>query len=155
MEHIVSVPEGATHYHKEARLYYRDAIGGLEFFDPAGNKKWLLSTAPPSVLKECVRIAFTVSASDEVTAVSILTAGIGHIGDRASERDTDAERSMATTVKAFNAMYGTELTETQGWMFMVFLKASRAKGGDFRLDDYEDMASYSALAGECHAKVHQ
>lgn len=85
------------------------------------------------------------------SAVTILNAGAGHIGDRASERDTDAERSMRATVEAFNAMYGTELTETQGWMFMVFLKAARAKGGDFRLDDYEDMASYAALAGECHS----
>ena len=70
------------------------------------------------------------------------------IGDRASERDQESERSMARTVAAFNAMYNLNLTEEQGWMFMVFLKAARASGGSFKLDDYVDGAAYFALAGE-------
>ncbi len=85
-------------------------------------------------------------------ATDILQKAIDCIGDRASERDTDAERSMKAAVESFNAMYGTELTEEQGWMFMVFLKASRAKGGDYREDDYTDGASYFGLAGEAAAK---
>lgn len=84
------------------------------------------------------------------SVVDILQLAQRCVGDRAAERDTDAERSMKTCVDAFNAMYGTELTEEQGWMFMVFLKASRAKGGGFKLDDYVDMAAYAGLAGECH-----
>lgn len=84
------------------------------------------------------------------SVVDILQLAQRCVGDRAAERDTDAERSMKTCVDAFNAMYGTELTEEQGWMFMVFLKASRAKGGKFKLDDYVDMAAYAGLAGECH-----
>ncbi|CAM0102984.1 phosphofructokinase [Vibrio phage 159E36-2a] len=87
------------------------------------------------------------------SAVSMLNEAAECIGDRAAERDTDSERSMLATVNAFNAMYGTELTETQGWMFQVFLKASRAKNGDFREDDYIDGASYFALAGECDGNV--
>lgn len=87
------------------------------------------------------------------SAVSILNDAAECIGDRAAERDTDNERSMLSTVNAFNAMYGTELTETQGWMFLAFLKASRAKGGDFREDDYTDGAAYFALAGECDGNV--
>lgn len=87
------------------------------------------------------------------SAVKILNDAAECIGDRAAERDTDSERSMLATVNAFNAMYGTELTETQGWMFQVFLKASRAKNGDFREDDYVDGASYFALAGECDGNV--
>ena len=70
------------------------------------------------------------------------------IGDRANERDQESERSMARTVAAFNAMYNLNLTEEQGWMFMVFLKAARASGGSFKLDDYVDGSAYFALAGE-------
>ena len=81
-------------------------------------------------------------------AVEILKESASCIGDRASERDTDSERSMRATVEAFNAIYGKDLTETEGWMFMVLLKAARARGGDFRLDDYIDGAAYFALAGE-------
>ncbi|QZI87823.1 hypothetical protein SIPHO054v2_p0022 [Vibrio phage 103E44.1] len=94
-----------------------------------------------------------VTSEPTYSAVSMLNEAAECIGDRAAERDTDSERSMLATVNAFNAMYGTELTETQGWMFMVFLKASRAKGGDFREDDYVDGASYFALAGECDGNV--
>lgn len=74
------------------------------------------------------------------------------IEDRAAERDTEAERSMCSTVNAFNAIYGTNLTEEQGWMFMVFLKAARAKGGNIRIDDYVDGSAYFALAGEAAIK---
>ena len=45
-------------------------------------------------------------------------------------------------------MFNTELTETQGWLFMALLKMSRAKGGEFNSDDYIDGAAYFALAGE-------
>ncbi|WAI96147.1 HNH endonuclease [Vibrio phage vB_VhaP_PG11] len=92
---------------------------------------------------------------EAVEASAILHKGAECIGDRASERDTDSERSMSATVAAFNAMYGKDLTEEQGWMFMVFLKAARAKGGDFRLDDYIDGSAYFALAGEARAQVHK
>lgn len=87
-------------------------------------------------------------SNDKLTAVRMLEQAVDCIGDRASERDTESERSMMATVKAFNGLYGTDLTEEQGWMFMVFLKAARAKGGNFRDDDYIDGAAYFALAGE-------
>lgn len=49
------------------------------------------------------------------------------IGDRASSRDLpDGERSMARTVAAFNALTGHRLSERDGWLFMVALKAARA-----------------------------
>ena len=88
----------------------------------------------------------------KLSAVAMLNEAAETIGNRASERDTDSERSMANTIKAFNGMYGTELTEEQGWMFMVFLKASRAKCGNFHEDDYIDGSAYFALAGECAGK---
>ncbi|NQY57714.1 MAG: hypothetical protein HRT86_14745 [Ilumatobacteraceae bacterium] len=78
--------------------------------------------------------------------------GLAAMLDRADERDNEGERSMKACVNAFNALYGTNLTETQGWMFMLFLKMSRANGGSFQRDDYVDLSAYAALAGECAAK---
>ncbi|UYF10815.1 HNH endonuclease [Vibrio phage 12VC501] len=84
-----------------------------------------------------------------IDAIAIMEAGSEAMKERASSRDVQSERSMKATVAAFNAMYGTNLTEEMGWMFQVFLKASRAKGGEVRIDDYIDGAAYFALAGEC------
>lgn len=87
-------------------------------------------------------------------APDILKAAAGHMEDRAASRDVGAERSMARTVAAFNALTGHELTERDGWMFMVALKAARACTTPAGLrDDYEDGAAYFALAGECSARV--
>lgn len=85
-------------------------------------------------------------------AVSILSEASHCIGERAAERDTESERSMEATVNAFNAMFGTNLTEVQGWQFMELLKMSRSRGGKFRLDDFVDGAAYAALAGEAAGK---
>ena len=88
-----------------------------------------------------------------VSAPDLLRAGMCHLENRASQRDCEnGERSMADCVNAFNALFHTELTEQQGWMFMVLLKASRAKAGSFIKDDYEDGAAYFALAGEAASK---
>ena len=82
------------------------------------------------------------------SAKEILNAAVDTLVDRAKERDQDEERSMSATVNAFNAMYNLNLTEEQGWMFMVFLKASRSKYGIVKLDDYVDGSGYFSLAGE-------
>ncbi|AIX12406.1 hypothetical protein CPT_Pollock47 [Escherichia phage Pollock] len=81
-------------------------------------------------------------------APAILQEASRCIAARAHERDKESERSMSRCVAAFNAMYDLNLTEEQGWMFMVFLKAARASGGAFKLDDYVDGSAYFALAGE-------
>lgn len=70
------------------------------------------------------------------------------IEQRGKDRDLDGERSMARTVAAFNAMTGHALTETDGWMFMVYLKHSRSRAGRFVADDYHDAVSYEALRAE-------
>lgn len=85
-------------------------------------------------------------------ADEFLSEALNCLGNRAAERDTESERSMASAVNAFNAMFGTTLTEEQGWQFMVFLKISRSKQGTFKADDYTDMAAYAALSGEAAAK---
>lgn len=89
------------------------------------------------------------TASGRIPAHEFLEKGVGHMKDRASQRDVeDGERSMKRCVEAFNALEGTTLTETQGWKFMVMLKMARSVSGDFTADDYEDMAAYAGLAGE-------
>ena len=101
----------------------------------------------PNTLSSDVQLA-----NPSRSATDLLQTACYQIGDRASERDTETERSMCSTVNAFNALYGTNLTEEQGWMFMVFLKASRSKGGRVRVDDYVDGSAYFALAGEAAIK---
>lgn len=82
-------------------------------------------------------------------APDFLEAALGHMQDRAATYDKpQGERSMGATVAAFNAATGHALTEEQGCLFMVFLKAIRTQQGAFRADNYEDMAAYAGLAGE-------
>lgn len=85
-----------------------------------------------------------------MSASEILRKSAQHIEDRAAARDqAQGERSMARTVAAFNALTGHKLSERDGWLFMVQLKAARATNTPTGIaDDYEDMAAYSALAGE-------
>ena len=82
------------------------------------------------------------------TAPEILQAGIDAMANRAATRDTDAERSMARAVSIFNAAKGADLSERDGWEFMVCLKLARAQGGGHNPDDYVDGSAYFALAGE-------
>jgi Domain of unknown function (DUF6378) len=101
-----------------------------------------------------------VGASDkqnnvkESLAVEVLRAGIGHMSSRADTYDKPAgERSMQATFKAFNAITGDGLmnTEERGWLFMVLLKAVRTQSGDYKQDNYEDGAAYFGLAAEAAA----
>ncbi len=70
------------------------------------------------------------------------------LAERGKQYDgSGKERSMASTVAAFNAVYGTNLTEQQGWHFMVILKMVRQRQGG-HIDSAEDMIAYAALAAE-------
>jgi hypothetical protein len=82
-----------------------------------------------------------------VTASDILRTSADTIESRGKLRDSGQERSMARTVKAFNAITGLTLTETQGWVFMAVLKLSRESSGHDP-DNFVDGAAYMALAGE-------
>lgn len=88
-------------------------------------------------------------------AATVLKEASALVGQRGAERDKpDGERSMLATVKAFNAITGHQLTETDGWHFMELLKMARAYGGSYRQDDYDDKTAYSALAAEAaHATM--
>lgn len=87
-----------------------------------------------------------------VGAVETLRRAADLIEQRGKQRDSDTgERSMARTVGAFNAVYGTNLTETQGWHFMELLKMARSSQGAHVADDFDDKVAYAALAAECEA----
>lgn len=72
--------------------------------------------------------------------------------ERAKLRDKpEGERSMEAIVKTFNALTGKNLTEAEGWEFMLILKMVRGRQGSFHRDDYVDLAAYSGLLGECES----
>lgn len=92
---------------------------------------------------------FQLAKPDRIAAHEFLERGAQHMRDRAASRDApDGERSMARCVTAFNAQEGTNLTEAQGWRFMIQLKYARSVHGSFVADDYEDLCAYAGLAGE-------
>jgi antirestriction protein len=73
---------------------------------------------------------------------------------RAALRDQPTgERSMARAVKIFEAWTGIELSELDGWRFMVALKQAREIQGNFCADDYTDGSGYFGLVGECAASA--
>ncbi len=81
----------------------------------------------------------------------VLQAAAEHMRDRATTYDAPSgERSMEKAVAMFNALLGGDrmLTTEQGWLFMAILKIVRTQQGDFKLDNYEDLAAYAALAAE-------
>jgi hypothetical protein len=82
------------------------------------------------------------------SAPDLLCDAASLIEQRGADRDLPQERSMRRAVSAFNALTGRDLSETQGWLFMVVLKLSRALGGRFNQDDLLDCAAYVALALE-------
>jgi hypothetical protein len=98
-------------------------------------------------------LADRIVATGAVAADEILERGAGHIRDRAATRDqSNGERTMSQVVRAFNAIFGTALTEEMGWQFMVLLKIVRGANGKVNIDDYEDEAAYAALAAEAAIK---
>lgn len=94
-----------------------------------------------------------------MSAVDILRKAASLIEERAAQRDRpDGEKSMLSTVAAFNVIYGTELTEVQGWHFMELLKMVRSAYGIYVKDDFDDKVAYAALAAEAadaNAPVHR
>ncbi|MEY9435545.1 DUF6378 domain-containing protein [Bradyrhizobium elkanii] len=93
------------------------------------------------------------------TASTILEAAAGHLRDRARTYDKEeagGERSIGAAVEAFKAVTGDGLLNTpeRGWMFMALLKMVRSQQGDYRPDNYEDGAAYTALMGEAAYQAH-
>lgn len=87
---------------------------------------------------------------EKIEASFLLSEASRILSLRAAERDCEntGERSMMEIVRTFNSLTGHNLTEPDGWSFMLLLKMVRARKGVAREDDYVDMVSYSALLGE-------
>ena len=84
-----------------------------------------------------------------MNAIEVLQRGIDHMKDREKTYDAKGgERSMGKTVAMFNTLYGHSMTEEQGWAFMCLLKLVRTSQGNYRSDNYEDLAAYAGLMGE-------
>ena len=72
------------------------------------------------------------------------------------DKGEEKERSMESTVKAFNAITGNELTESEGWLFMLVLKQVRQwSNSAFHFDSALDSVSYAALLAESLEKEDQ
>jgi hypothetical protein len=91
--------------------------------------------------------------SPRIHAIWFLTAAEKTLIQRAEQRDCEQERSMARAVQVFNAITGLELTELNGWVFMVALKLARSRGEYKDMDDWIDLTAYAALAAECGSKL--
>lgn len=88
-------------------------------------------------------------------AQDFLAAAQKHMADRAKTYDRpDGERSMARTVAAFNAVTGHNLSESDGWMLMMLLKAVRlTQRATYHADSAEDLVAYAALLGEARSNT--
>lgn len=86
-----------------------------------------------------------------MSAVNILEKAASHLKDRAATYDKpEGERSIGAAVDAFTAITGDgEMNSGErGWLFMAILKMVRSQQGNYRVDNYEDLAAYGALMGE-------
>ncbi len=88
-------------------------------------------------------------------AQDFLAAAQSHMADRAKTYDRpDGERSTARTVAAFNAVTGHNLSESDGWMMMMLLKAVRlTQRATYHADSAEDLVAYAALLGEARSNT--
>lgn len=87
-------------------------------------------------------------AGDLLKEASAIQTERGQEYDQGSE-----ERNIGKVVKAFNAIHGTNLTESMGWHFMTLLKAVRLfSKEEFHKDSAIDMVSYASLTGEAKSE---
>lgn len=153
------IPEG-TH------LMVKTKYAGYLFFQEKDNKVYtcLTNTAGFTALTKWNSLKHVINHFDkvwvnptstkpkEVTAKDASTLCLRAselLTERGKQYDgSSKERSMASTVAAFNAVYGTNLTEQQGWHFMVILKMVRQRAGG-HIDSAEDLIAYASLAAEC------
>ena len=85
-----------------------------------------------------------------MNAPEYLNRSIATLAQRAKTYDSPAgEKSIGKTVRVFNALTQHNLSDQDGWLFMLCLKLSRSQqGGEFQSDTFVDLASYAALMGE-------
>jgi hypothetical protein len=85
-----------------------------------------------------------------VSPQEILRNATDAVEQRGEDYDSDeGERSMAHTVRIYEAVTGIKLSERQGWLFIMAVKLARAQQSPRKLDHYVDVAGFSSLLGEC------
>lgn len=63
--------------------------------------------------------------------------------------NSNSERSMSSTIKAFNQITGNSLKESDGWLLMLILKQVRQNSTpNFHEDSCLDSVAYSSLLAE-------
>jgi hypothetical protein len=83
------------------------------------------------------------------TAEQFLSQAADLLIERGKQYDKPGgERSMGSTVKAFNAITNKALSESEGWLFMSILKRVRQFQGPYHKDSAEDGVSYASLEAE-------
>jgi len=125
-------------------------VPGTSDFPIFNEDKTPLSDIIKTAIEKAV---ITKTALDPEPAHTFLEEAVTTMKARAALRDKveEGERSMATIVRVFNALTGLELTEAEGWSFMIILKMVRGQQGSYNRDDYVDMGAYAALLGECES----
>ena len=101
--------------------------------------------------KPCSLAQTAAEAVQYPTASRINDHAMKHIRDRASTYDQpQGERSMGKTVRAFNAITGRDLTESEGWLMLQVLKDVRQwqNPNEYHQDSGEDCIAYAALKAE-------
>ena len=89
----------------------------------------------------------------ENSAPDILEQAAKILGDRGKTYDDGRERSMRKIVKTFNSLTEQDLSERDGWIFMVLLKLVRLYDAPSpHLDSLLDLPAYAALLAECELK---
>lgn len=92
--------------------------------------------------------------ADPMTAPAFCQKAADLMAERGKTYDKGgkAERSMAATVTAFNAITDRCLTESEGWLLMSLLKRVRQyQNPSFHRDSAEDAVAYAALEAEALA----
>ena len=90
-----------------------------------------------------------IPKAEPILAHNVLMRGVEHMQERAATYDKpEGERSIWATVHAFNTITGHNINPEEGWLFMILLKAVRSQQGNFKLDNYEDLAAYAGLMAE-------
>jgi len=65
------------------------------------------------------------------------------------------ERSMPAVVSIFKELSGKEITEQEGWLFMVALKLARIKTSPAKRDSHVDLIAYVSLYSESVLAAHE
>lgn len=146
-----AIPEGSWPYYMLHRMNWE--TGAMSYDLPVKGLIRDLFRQVSRLRLKPVEVIRPMEVPRNLLAHEFLEAGLGHMKDRAATYDApQGERSMGKTVDMFRALTSIEMTEEQGWKFMCCLKLVRSEQGDFRADNFEDLAAYAGLAGEAAGK---